>query len=186
MLLIRFVFLAEQVGLETILGLFSAGALLALIGRDEAMTHPQLRLKLEAAGFGMFIAVFLITTGIQFDRSARFSSGSTLARVPLFLIALLAVRGLPALLSSHQIGRLHAAIAGLLKAVSLPFIVTATMIGGADRSHLQADRRCDDRRRPAVGDRVSGPRALAAATRRPDERDTGQWHPQRCLCDPER
>ncbi len=62
-LLIGFVALAQQVGLETILGAFAAGALLSLVDRDEAMTHPLLRLKLEAAGFGLFIPVFFITSG---------------------------------------------------------------------------------------------------------------------------
>ena len=128
-LLIGFVALAEQVGLETILGAFAAGALLSLVDRDEAMTHPLLRLKLEAAGFGLFIPVFFITSGLRFDLNALFSSASTVARVPLFLLALLAVRGIPALLYSSQIGRRQAAIAGLLQSTSLPFIVTATMIG---------------------------------------------------------
>jgi Kef-type K+ transport system membrane component KefB len=54
-LLIGFTAVADQVGLETILGAFAAGALVSLIDRDEAMTHPQFRLKLEAAGFGVFI-----------------------------------------------------------------------------------------------------------------------------------
>ena len=128
-LLIGFVALAEQVGLETILGAFAAGALLSLVDRDEAMTHPLLRLKLEAAGFGLFIPVFFITSGLRFDLNALFSSASTVARVPLFLLALLAVRGIPALLYSSQLGRRQAAIAGLLQSTSLPFIVTATMIG---------------------------------------------------------
>src|SRR5690348_13851293 len=52
LLLIGFTALAEKVGLETILGAFAAGALLSLIDRDETMTHPQFRLKLEAVGFG--------------------------------------------------------------------------------------------------------------------------------------
>jgi Kef-type K+ transport system membrane component KefB len=114
-LLIGFVALAEQVGLETILGAFAAGALLSLVDRDETMTHPLLRLKLEAAAFGLFIPVFFITSGLRFDLNALFSSASTVARVPLFLLALLAVRGIPALLYSPQIGRRQAAIAGLLQ-----------------------------------------------------------------------
>ena len=104
-LLIGFVALAENVGLEVILGAFAAGALLSLIDRDEAMTHPEFRLKLEAAGFGIFIPVFFVTSGLRFDLDALFSSASTVARVPLFLLALLAVRGLPALLYSGLIGR---------------------------------------------------------------------------------
>lgn len=129
-LLIGFVALADTVGLETILGAFAAGALLTLIDRDEAMTHLQFRPKLEAAGFGIFIPIFFVTSGLRFDLGALFSSASTVARVPLFLLALLVVRGLPALLYAGTLGRVKAAIAGLLQATSLPFIVTATTIGG--------------------------------------------------------
>lgn len=128
-LLLAFVALADNVGLETILGAFAAGALLSLIDRDQAMTHPQFRLKLEAVGFGVFIPVFFVTSGLNFDLGALFSSASTVARVPLFLLALLLVRGLPALLYAKALGRQKALIAGLLQATSLPFIVAATQIG---------------------------------------------------------
>jgi Kef-type K+ transport system membrane component KefB len=40
-LLIGFVAIAENVGLETILGAFAAGAVLSLIDRDQTMTHPE-------------------------------------------------------------------------------------------------------------------------------------------------
>jgi Kef-type K+ transport system membrane component KefB len=128
-LLIGFVAIAEKVGLETILGAFAAGAVLSLIDRDQTMTHPEFRVKLEAAGFGIFIPVFFVTTGLHFDVNALFASVSTVVRIPLFLLALLAVRGLPALLYSPLIGRQKALIAGLLQATSLPFIVAATQIG---------------------------------------------------------
>ena len=49
--------------------------------------------------------------------------------VPLFLAALLAVRGLPALLYRGLLGTRDAAIADLLQSTSLPFIVAATAIG---------------------------------------------------------
>ena len=128
-LLVGFVAIAESVGLETILGAFAAGAMLSLVDRDAAMTHPQFRLKLEAAGFGIFIPVFFVTSGLRFDLDALFSSASTVARVPLFLLALALVRGVPALLYRSVIGRRRAAIAGILQATSLPFIVAATQIG---------------------------------------------------------
>ena len=75
--------LAQNVGLETILGAFAAGAMLSLIDRDTAMTHPQFRLKLEAVGFGVFIPIFFVTSGVRFDLNALFSSASTVVRVPL-------------------------------------------------------------------------------------------------------
>jgi Kef-type K+ transport system membrane component KefB len=128
-LLIGFAALAQNVGLETILGAFAAGALLSLVDRDTAMTHPQFRLKLEAVGFGVFIPVFFVTSGLRFDLNALFSSASTVARVPLFLVALLLVRGLPAIAYTRLLGRPRALIAGVLQATSLPFIVAATQIG---------------------------------------------------------
>src|SRR6516225_6468215 len=129
MLLIGFTALADTVGLETILGAFAAGALLSLIDRDEAMTHPQFRLKLEAVGFGVFIPVFFVTSGLRFDLNALFASGSTVARVPLFLLAIYIVRGLPAVVYVRLLGRSRSVIAAVLQATTLPFIVAATQIG---------------------------------------------------------
>jgi Kef-type K+ transport system membrane component KefB len=128
-LLIAFVALAEQLGLETILGAFAAGAVLSAVDRDEAMTHPEFRRKLEAVSFGVFIPIFFVTSGLSFDLGALFSSVDTVLRVPAFLLALVAVRGLPALLYRRGLGARQTVAAGLLQATSLPFIVAATMIG---------------------------------------------------------
>src|SRR6266516_2861776 len=129
MLLVAFVALASVLGLETILGAFVAGVILRLIDGDRMMTHPQFRQKLEAIGFGVFIPVFFVTSGILFDLPALFSSPSTLLRVPAFLMALLLVRGVPALLYRPLVGTRRAVVAGLLQATSLSFIVAASQIG---------------------------------------------------------
>jgi Kef-type K+ transport system membrane component KefB len=104
-------------------------AFVLLIDHDEAMTHPEFRLKLEAVGFGVFIPIFFVTAGLQFDLHALFASASTVARVPLFLIAIYAARSLPALVYLRLLGRSRSLIAGLLQATSLTFIVAATQIG---------------------------------------------------------
>jgi Kef-type K+ transport system membrane component KefB len=128
-LMIAFATLAQGLGLEVILGTFAAGAILKLADRDEMMMHPEFRTKLEAVGYGVFIPVFFVASGLRFDLGALFSSADTVARVPVFLAALLIVRGLPALLYRDDIGGRMAAVAGLLQATSLPFIVAATQIG---------------------------------------------------------
>jgi Kef-type K+ transport system membrane component KefB len=128
-LLVAFAAIAESLGLEAILGAFAAGAVVTVLDRDEGMTHPQFRRKLDAIGFGFFIPAFFVTTGVRFDLDALLANASTVAIVPLFLVALLAVRGLPALLYRRLLGTRQASIAGLLQATSLPFIVTATAIG---------------------------------------------------------
>jgi Kef-type K+ transport system membrane component KefB len=129
LLLVGFSALAVGLGLEVILGAFLAGAVLTLVDRDRRMTHPDFRRKLEAAGYGMFIPVFFVTSGVLFDLDALFASSSTVALVPLFLAAILVVRGLPALVYRTTLGRLETAVAGLLQATTLPFIVAAVSIG---------------------------------------------------------
>jgi len=128
-LVVGFVALAEAFGLEAILGAFAAGAVLSLVDRDEQMTHPLLRTKLEALGFGLLIPVFFVASGIRFDLAALLDDPANLAMVPVFLIALVVVRGVPALLYRDLLGSRRAATAGLLQATSLPFIVAATAIG---------------------------------------------------------
>jgi Kef-type K+ transport system membrane component KefB len=128
-LLVAFAAIAEQLGLEAILGTFAAGAILTLLDGDQVMTHPQFRRKLEAIGFGLFIPAFFVTTGVRYDLDALLASASTVLMVPIFLAALLVVRGLPAILYRRLLGARDAAIAGLLQATSLPFIVAATAIG---------------------------------------------------------
>jgi hypothetical protein len=49
--------------------------------------------------------------------------------VPLFLLALLVVRGVPALLYARLLDRRETVVAGLMQATSLPFVVAATAIG---------------------------------------------------------
>jgi Kef-type K+ transport system membrane component KefB len=128
-LLIGFAALAEQFGLEAILGAFAAGAVLTLVDQDRQMTHPLFRTKLEAMGFGFFVPVFFVTTGLKFDLDALLNDPSNLVKVPIFLAALLAARGLPALAYRGAIDRDRVVIAGILQATSLPFIVAATAIG---------------------------------------------------------
>lgn len=127
-LLIGFVALAAEAGLETILGAFIAGALLGTIDRD-TVSHPHFRLKLDAIGYGLLIPVFFVASGLRFDLGALTDNPSALIRVPLLLLALLAARGVPALLYRRTLGVDGTAVAALLQATSLPFIVTATQIG---------------------------------------------------------
>ncbi|HVL26703.1 MAG TPA: cation:proton antiporter [Acidimicrobiales bacterium] len=127
-LLVGFVALAAAVGLETILGAFVAGALMGVVDRD-TRSHPHFRTKLDAIGFGFLIPVFFVTSGLRFDLDALTAEPSAMLRVPVLLAALLAARGLPALLYRDRLGADGVLAAGLLQATSLPFIVTATEIG---------------------------------------------------------
>jgi Kef-type K+ transport system membrane component KefB len=127
-LLVAFTALAETFGLESILGAFLAGAVVGLLDKDTA-SHPRFRVKLDAIGYGFLIPVFFVTSGLRLDLTGLLANPLALARVPLFLVALLLARGVPALLYARAFGRRPATAAALLQATSLPFLVTASQIG---------------------------------------------------------
>jgi Kef-type K+ transport system membrane component KefB len=130
-LLVGFVVLANGFGAEAILGAFLAGVALRVVYRDPVELHeirPLLRVKLEAIGFGFFVPIFFITIGLNFDLHV-FANVTTIILVPLFLEALLLVRGVPAVLYRQRLSSRHTVIAGCLQATSLTFIVAATQIG---------------------------------------------------------
>src|SRR5439155_11051097 len=126
-LLIGFAALAEALGLEVILGAFIAGAILRLVDTDREMTHPQFRTKLEAIGYGVFVPVFFVATGLRFDLSALLASPSALVQVPIFVLALLVVRGLPAFVFRGDADARRMVGGGLLQATLLP--IAPTQIG---------------------------------------------------------
>jgi hypothetical protein len=70
-----------------------------------------------------------VSSGVRFDLDALLSSMDAFVKVPVFLLALLAIRGLPALAYRADIGARRTAVAALFQATSLPFIVAATAIG---------------------------------------------------------
>jgi len=129
LLLLALAALAGRFGIELLLASFMAGSVIALIDRDGQMTHPQFHSKLQAVGYGFLIPIFFVSSGLQFDLRALLASPAGLVKIPVFLAALLVVRALPAVLYVRDFGRRRSAVAGLLQATSLPFIVAATQIG---------------------------------------------------------
>lgn len=129
LLLITLVAIAEHFGLEAILAAFIAGSVLTFIDRDWEKTHPQFRQKLEGVGFGVFVPVFFVASGIRFDLGALLESRAAILQVPIYLAALLVVRGLPALVYRPLIGTRRSLAAGLLQATTLGFVVAGVQIG---------------------------------------------------------
>ena len=92
-------------------------------------SHPQFRTKLEAIGYGFLVPVFFVSSGIRLYVAGLLGDPAALLIAPLFVLALLVVRGVPALLLRHELTRRETAAAGFLQATSLPFLVTTAMIG---------------------------------------------------------
>jgi Kef-type K+ transport system membrane component KefB len=125
--------LAFNFGFASILGAFAAGLLVRIIDVSAGAPHPQFQIKLQGIGFGFLIPIFFIATGITFDLHALLGNTTALVQVPIFMAALLLARGLPAALYRHFIGARRAAIAGLMQATTVTFVIVATQIGLAAR-----------------------------------------------------
>jgi Kef-type K+ transport system membrane component KefB len=125
---LAFAVVAGRFGLATILGAFLAGIIVRRTG-ESPVSQEVLKGKLEAIGFGFLIPVFFVSTGVGLDIDALFRSTRAMILVPVFLAAMLVVRGLPALLYVRLVGRTNALAAGFMQATSLTFIVVATVIG---------------------------------------------------------
>jgi Kef-type K+ transport system membrane component KefB len=129
LLLVVLVYFSEEFGLEVVMGAFLAGAMVSLLDRENAVHSSGLQDKLDGIGFGLFIPIFFVVSGVKLDLDALFSSLDTLVLVPLTVIALLVVRGLPALVYGRFVSSRQAMSAGLLQATSLSFVVAASQIG---------------------------------------------------------
>ncbi len=121
--------LAYQFGFASILGAFAAGLLVRIIEVSGREPNREFLVKLEGIGFGFLIPVFFISTGVAFQLKGLLQHPAALAVVPLYLVALLVVRGGPALLYARRVGRRRAAAGGLLQATTLTFVIVATEIG---------------------------------------------------------
>jgi Kef-type K+ transport system membrane component KefB len=128
-LALAFAVLASRFGFASILGAFAAGLLVKTIDLTNRAPHPQFQIKLEGIGFGFLVPVFFITTGVQFDARALVSHPAAVAEVPVFLLALLVVRAVPALAYVRLTGKRGAGAAGLMQATTLTFVIVATQIG---------------------------------------------------------
>ena len=128
LLVIVLVWIANDLGLDVLLGAFSAGIIVRLLNTgDDA---PRVTTKIEAVGYGFMIPIFFIVSGIDFDLDSLLDDASTLARLPLFLGMFLLARGVPALLLyRRELDRRDRVALGLFSATALPLVVAITQIG---------------------------------------------------------
>jgi len=121
--------LAYRFGFASILGAFAAGLLVRVVEVSGREPNRDFLVKLEGIGFGFLVPIFFISTGVAFQLRALLDHPAALAALPLFLVALLVVRGAPALLYTRAVGRRRAVAGGLLQATTLTFVIVAAEAG---------------------------------------------------------
>ena len=127
--LLIFTALAHQFGVDALLGAFIGGMVVGISNVSDHASQERYWAKLRAIGFGFLVPVFFVMTGVQFDVRALFSHPSALALMPLLVVAILVVRGGPALLYRRRLGTRPALAAGLLQATTLTFPVVVADLG---------------------------------------------------------
>ncbi|WP_173924237.1 cation:proton antiporter [Agromyces sp. Marseille-P2726] len=117
--------------LDLLLGAFTAGVLARLIMSGAPDDDVEiLEGKIEGLGYGFFVPIFFIYTGVTFDLESLVEHPATVAIVPAFLLLLLVVRGIPSMLAAPpRSSRRDRVAIGLFGATGLPIIVAVTAIG---------------------------------------------------------
>jgi Kef-type K+ transport system membrane component KefB/Trk K+ transport system NAD-binding subunit len=123
---LAFIALAEQIGVEAILGAFLGGALIALLSGDD---DRQLREQLDVMGYSFFIPLFFIMVGVRFDLGAILASGETLLLAPVLLVVAYLIKLVPALLFRLAYDWRHTLGAGVMLSSRLSLIIAAAAIG---------------------------------------------------------
>ena len=125
--------LSIALDLDMLLGAFTAGVVWRLLMRDARKADREaVESKVEAVAFGFLVPVFFLYTGLTFDLSALLAQPILFAFVPVTVLALLLVRGVPSMLAAPAGSSWRDRVAlGLLGATGLPIIVAATAIGVA-------------------------------------------------------
>ena len=123
-LLFALLVVAEDFGLDVVLGAFLAGVVLR---RWAPLDVHALEAKLDAVGYGFFIPVFFVSSGMSLDLDAIAEAPE---RLLVFFLLLLAVRGLPALvLYRDALPGFQRVQLTLLSATALPLLVALSQIG---------------------------------------------------------
>lgn len=131
LVLVALVSLSLVLDLDMLLGAFTAGVLSRLLLAG-APPHDVdiIEGKLEALGYGFLVPIFFIVTGVTFDLDALVADPMALVLVPVFLVLLLVIRGVPSMFASPVgSGRADLAATALFGATGLPIIVAVTAVG---------------------------------------------------------
>ena len=129
-LLFALLVVASDFGLDVVLGAFLAGIVLRRWAPGDG---ESLESKLDAVGYGFFIPIFFVSSGMSLDID---SIAEAPLRLAVFFALLLAVRGLPALLLYRRDLDLSERVQmTLLTATALPLLVALAQIG-LDSGHM--------------------------------------------------
>ena len=129
-LLIVLLTLAAQFGLDVVLGAVLAGLVLRRWTQRMGVDVKPLEDKLDAVGYGVFIPVFFVSSGMSLDIR---SIAANPARLVVFAVLLLVVRGLPSLLVYARVLPFRERLEmTFITATTMPLLIALAAIGLSD------------------------------------------------------
>jgi Kef-type K+ transport system membrane component KefB len=135
-LLFALLVFASRFGLDVVLGAMLAGIVLRIWTRRLNLNTEHLERKFDTVGYGIFIPIFFISSGMTIDLTAIIHSP---LRLLVLLALLLIVRGLPSLLVYRNDLMLRERIEmTFITATSLPLLIALAEIGEQDGVMLPA------------------------------------------------
>ena len=124
LILLGFISLANKLGMEMVLGAYTAGMMIAMLTKVEILQY-----RLTSIGSGFLIPLFFITSGVEFDLPALVTSPASLARLILFCGGFLFIRVLPIHLYKRVLPERDLLPLALFSATTLPLVVAMTYLG---------------------------------------------------------
>lgn len=127
---------ASRFGLDVVLGALLAGMVLRGWTQHLKMDTVSLEHKFDAVGYGLFIPIFFVSSGMSLDLK---SISEDPLRLLLFFVLLIVVRGLPSLLVyRHTLAPVQRLEMTFITATSLPLLIALATIGEQDGVMLPA------------------------------------------------
>ena len=127
LVLLGYVALANNFGMETVAGAYAAGLVVAVL---ESVTRDStLEDRLTSIGSGFLIPVFFIASGITYDLQALVSDGASIAQFVLFCIAFLSIRLVPLFFYRGVLSGADLPALALMTAATLPLVVAISYLG---------------------------------------------------------
>jgi Kef-type K+ transport system membrane component KefB len=135
-LLFALLALASRFGLDVVLGAVLAGIVLRGWTQHLRMDTESLEHKFDAVGYGLFIPIFFISSGMSLDLK---SISEDPLRLLVFFVLLIVVRGLPSLLVYRRaMAPVQRVEMTFITATSLPLLIALATIGEQDGVMLPA------------------------------------------------
>lgn len=122
-LIFALVTVAERVGAENILGAFLAGMVMKLLEPSEATKD-----KLTSIGYGFFIPIFFIMTGVGLNLRSLFAHPSSLMLLPVLVIFLFIAKAPVVLTYMRYFQKKNAFAGGFLTATTITIVLPTLQV----------------------------------------------------------